>query len=802
MKNHHVISLLSLLFSMSSFGQICTDTNALGSASNIFSIGLTESNAIAVNNDLSTLVFVYRNNASLFGGHSGQLRYDISTDNGINWSSNLGVLNPNSVNGVNAARYPNIALYNPPSNTNPGNAYLCYYAPTVATTWSSHVSGVRKLDGTGNTENYNQAAITQTLIPRSLCKGAPGVYWAIDAVYNGTAVTGYRILKGVWNVSNDLVWSVNATLTPSFNTSYSGQSFTSDFAIGFDPTGQIGWACILTDISTVTSGFSFDPVFYRTTNGGATWSLPEQVDLSQFGCVSSIITTNNSATAAFDLDLTVDMNGNPHALMCVGNGPGTYSIFFTQTHHMFDITREKGLWNAVDLGNVPGGRNTFGTAPDQLSMDMEPQASRTDDGSKVFFSWSGSDIAPVAQAPNLFGAAFDVVSKLWTPMKDFSTCNSATSGAILFPKMSENVLNVAGGWELPVVYAKPTVPSDLLSPTDFVYLDSLKFTQSDFVTPQCTATVTFSNPDTVHLCAGANVVLSVSGSYSKVLWDNGSSTTGVLASAPGWYYVTVRSNCCIGRDSLFVVIDPLTVSAFSTQPNELIVDFTDLSTGSPTTWYWDFGDGTTSTQQNPTHIYAAAGTYTVCLMTNNGCVFDTICQTITLTCASPTTASFTSTIGVGGNDLSVNFFDASGGSPTSWLWDFGDGTTSTAQSPNHLYATSGTYTVCLTIQDPCGIDSLCETITIVVAALDELSTAKVSLFPNPTDDILRINASGWAGQDWTLNLLSTIGEAIWTLSGSGNTIDETIHTHHLAAGVYFIQLQTEYGSGQYKVVKK
>ncbi len=801
MKKIYFASLISLLSISTFFGQNCTDTTAVGSASNAYSTALTESNAIAVDNDLNTLVFIHRNNVIPYGGHSGQLRYDISTDNGVNWTSNLGILNPTSVNGTNAARYPNVALYNPPNNTNPSNAYLSYYAPTVATTWNGHVSGVRKLDGTGNTENYNQAGATQTLIPRSMCKGAPGVYWAIDAVFNGTAVTGYRILKGTWNGTNDVVWGIDTTFTPAFNINFNGTVFTSDFAIGFDPTGQFGWACIITDISSTTGGFSLDPVFYRTTDAGATWSTPEQVDLSQFSCISSFITTNNFATAAFDMDITVDMNGNPHALMCVGSGPGQYSIFFTQEHRMFDITREKGMWNAVDLGLVPGVRNTFGTAPNQLSMDMEPQVSRTDDGSKVFFSWSGSDVTPVPHSPNLFGAAYDVATNMWTTMKDFTSCDASTNGKIILPKMSENVLELTGSWRLPIIYAEPTDTSDLLAPTNYVYLDSLQFTQSDFATPQCSATVNFTNPDTVHFCEGGNVILTLSGSYSKILWDNGSATTGILASSPGWYPVTVRSNCCIGRDSIFVVVDSLTTSAFNSTPNDLFVNFTDQSSGTITTWFWDFGDGNTSNLQNPTHTYSAAGTYTVCLQTSDGCTPDTVCQTITVTCVTAT-ANFTANIGVGGNDLNVAFTDASVGSPASWFWDFGNGVTSTMQNPNYNYPSSGTYTVCLTIQDSCGTDSICQNIQIDVTSLKELFAPNVSIYPNPTEDILHVDASGLNGQDWTLRLLNAIGEEYLTISGTGKTIEETLETSQLAAGVYFLEVQSESGAVRFKVMKR
>ena len=61
------------------------------------------------------------------------------------------------------------------------------------------------------------------------------------------------------------------------------------------------------------------------------------------------------------------------------------------------------------------------------------------------------------------------------------------------------------------------------------------------------------------------------------------------------------------------------------------MDFTDQSTNNPTSWAWDFGDGNASTSQNPTHAYAASGSYQVCLITSNLCGSDTACMAITVT---------------------------------------------------------------------------------------------------------------------------------------------------------------------------
>ncbi len=117
----------------------------LGSSPGIYSIEENWLNQIVVDNDLNTVAFVHRNNPAVFGGHSGQLRFDISTDGGQNWQADLGVLNPASDTNT-SARHPQISLYNPPGNTSPENASLVYYSPYTAGT---SIDGYRCRDHDG-----------------------------------------------------------------------------------------------------------------------------------------------------------------------------------------------------------------------------------------------------------------------------------------------------------------------------------------------------------------------------------------------------------------------------------------------------------------------------------------------------------------------------------------------------------------------------------------------------------------------------------------------------------------------------
>jgi PKD repeat protein len=148
-------------------------------------------------------------------------------------------------------------------------------------------------------------------------------------------------------------------------------------------------------------------------------------------------------------------------------------------------------------------------------------------------------------------------------------------------------------------------------------------------------------------------------------------------------------------------------AAMTTSTNQLNLTTTNNSTGLITSYSWDFGDATSSTLTSPTHTYAAAGTYTVCLTATSPCTTSVTCSTINV-CNTPT-AAYTSTTSV----LTANFTDMSTGTATTWMWDFGDATTSTVQNPSHTYAAGGTYTVCLIVGNACGdADTTCQTVSV------------------------------------------------------------------------------------------
>lgn len=140
-------------------------------------------------------------------------------------------------------------------------------------------------------------------------------------------------------------------------------------------------------------------------------------------------------------------------------------------------------------------------------------------------------------------------------------------------------------------------------------------------------------------------------------------------------------------------------------PAPLAVQFTDESTGDPTSWLWNFGDGTTSDSQHPEHTYQSAGIYSVSLTATNAGGSNTTAKANYIRVTAPPlppSADFSAEPRSGPAPLAVRFTDHSTGNATFWLWDFGDGNTSTTQSPTHTYHAQGIFSVSLTVNNTHG----------------------------------------------------------------------------------------------------
>ena len=206
-------------------------------------------------------------------------------------------------------------------------------------------------------------------------------------------------------------------------------------------------------------------------------------------------------------------------------------------------------------------------------------------------------------------------------------------------------------------------------------------------------------------------------------WDLGNGTISFLQNpsttyfTPGQYTIKLVVEDGLGnKDSLtrtqYINIFPIPVVNFSATPLSgcvpLTVQFTDLSTATGsaiTSWLWDFGDGTTGNVRNPLHTYTSAGNYNVTLRvtTVSGCS-KTLTKNNYIHASNGVIANFTNTLPTGCSlPVTISFTNTSSGSGTlSYLWDFGDGFTSTLQNPTHTYVTQGSFTVSLRVSSSTG----------------------------------------------------------------------------------------------------
>ncbi len=205
------------------------------------------------------------------------------------------------------------------------------------------------------------------------------------------------------------------------------------------------------------------------------------------------------------------------------------------------------------------------------------------------------------------------------------------------------------------------------------------------------------------------------GDYEYWHWDFGDGTssheqnpshTYFLEGNSGNYNVTLIVANTAGHDvktvinCVRVIPDIPPIASFTGNPTTgmipLTVTFTDTSYYDPTSWHWDFGDGTSSTIQNPTHEYNSVGEFNVTLTAINSFGQDNATYPLYIKTLKAPEISFTGYPTSGKIPLTVTFTGNSTHAATSWHWDFGDGTSSTIQNPSHEYVSAGDHDVTLT----------------------------------------------------------------------------------------------------------
>jgi gliding motility-associated-like protein len=299
------------------------------------------------------------------------------------------------------------------------------------------------------------------------------------------------------------------------------------------------------------------------------------------------------------------------------------------------------------------------------------------------------------------------------------------------------------------------------------------------------------------------------GNPTQWKWSLGNGTTATQQNptttyfSPGSYTVKLVIQNAIGKDSIekinYIFVSELPAVNFSASVTSgcypLPVQFNDLTTnnsGNITEWTWDFGDGTTSSLQNPFHTYAAAGLYSVTLRVKNsfGCI-KIINKTNYINVVTGPEANFFlgNTPSICDVPVNVNFINTStGGGMLSYLWNFGDGSISNLNSPTHTYLNAGNYTVSLIVTNNFGC-----TDTLTQNGLISVNT-----------HIVNFNAIGrcaGAPVNFSSNTTPTALSVTWNFGdGTASTIANPIKIYN-NPGTYNVSLIANYGACNDTIIK-
>lgn len=404
----------------------------IGTAPNVYGAGFGPRTNVWANEDLNSIVFIHRSDAGSNGDNgSGSLRFDYSTDGGATWTNNVGPLyNPAPATGTypGPGRYPNISILNESGNTNPLNAHVGVFAPTLAGTndaWGGALYGHYKMDNSV-TDMVVDTAGGHVIVDNMYADG--GTFWAISLdrtdYLNQDYTDTVNVIKGEMDWANDaMTYNIYRAYLPikaapvEFSTGWDTTKLIGDARIFMADDGLTGYIGICGHDTTIGEGFVFHPYFIKTTDGGMTWGAPfgpNLNDLVDEGSGDSLRTLfdiitggtwslgNLGMTSSGSFDMVVDANGNPHLMANVFPGQGTTPssgttagnfTYYPGVNLMVDIyTTDGGLtWKSQVISQIFTWDFDFDPVNGPVNETNRPHMSMNSDRTKIFYSWFETD---------------------------------------------------------------------------------------------------------------------------------------------------------------------------------------------------------------------------------------------------------------------------------------------------------------------------------------------------------------------------------------------------------------------------
>lgn len=509
---------------------------------NVYGVLTSNQKPLQYNSDIDIVTFTHRKSPFFNtspASNSGSIVQSWSLNKGTTWDSTC-----IWADGTNFGRYPNGGIYNPPGNTNPNNIYFVGTGPvTNGSAWIGNWYASKAYTASVGGNSVAPAPPSTTFIPHAY-QGSnqvfvrnyytytnDGVVRAAGTIFNDYAnlaqPRGMAIMRGTFN-AGAFNWTLDSLLFPVEVSSASDPALIYLPLMAWDNSGTTGYAVMLGVRQGATGTMKgVQPIVYKTTNSGASWTLIPPFDFTTLPEVDKrlpVATSGYTYAIPFfstgeGVDVTVDVQGRLHLVGTVvsaysanndslfytpafssGGGCGTgenYSFYYgsTTTHPtiMDFILDGNNTWNGIIVDSMATEGVSSTNSCSQwftagLGYDARIQVSRNDVGDMIFYSWTETDTTVTGHHfnvyPDLYMKGYDVTAnKITNKVLVIGTSApspTVASFGIFWHYMSPKAINVgAGTYEVPFTFSgDPTFGGT--SPVDHYYIQGAQFTQADF----------------------------------------------------------------------------------------------------------------------------------------------------------------------------------------------------------------------------------------------------------------------------------------------------------------------------------